>query len=284
MQPILCRWLGVAGLEFKVDGFTLLIDPFFTRPGKAAVIAGARVRANKELSTRYAPNADAVLITHPHYDHLMDVPDILRRTSAPAYGSPNVCKLLELQDIAEKYLTCLKVGDRFQVGPFAVEVFPARHTRIPFSRWLNGPLPAHLLKKRGSAPARQLRLSDYRMDTCFSFRIQVSGQALLVGNHPVAVDGLFLSPYHAGSYMETLLRTGHPRWIVPIHWEDFMRPLTRPLRPMLLTPAQGLKPTFPPVGRIDLDEFARQAARILPGTNVIVPEIFKEFELPSGPG
>ena len=38
------RWLGVAGLEFTYEGYTLLVDPHFTRPGKLAVLANLRVR------------------------------------------------------------------------------------------------------------------------------------------------------------------------------------------------------------------------------------------------
>src|SRR5512143_2910846 len=98
-MSITYRWLGVAGLEFTCDAYTLLIDPFFTRPGKAAVLAGRRVLADARLVARHVPRADAVLITHPHYDHLLDVPEVLRQTNAPAFGSPNTQSLLALNGI-----------------------------------------------------------------------------------------------------------------------------------------------------------------------------------------
>ena len=42
------RWLGVAGIELKVNGEILLIDPFFTRPPAWRMWFG-RVSANHKL-------------------------------------------------------------------------------------------------------------------------------------------------------------------------------------------------------------------------------------------
>src|SRR5512146_3140073 len=110
-MSITYRWLGVAGLEFVSDGYTLLIDPFFTRPGKAAVLVGRRVAANAALVAMHAPHADAVLVTHPHYDHLLDVPEILNRTTARAFGSPNTCALLAYHGIQPQQINAIQVGD-----------------------------------------------------------------------------------------------------------------------------------------------------------------------------
>ncbi len=275
-MSITYRWLGVAGLEFTFDRYTLLIDPFFTRPGKAAVLAGRRVMANSRLVARHVPRADAVLVTHPHYDHLLDVPEVLRQTNALAFGSPNTRALLALHGIPHNQMNVIQVGDRFALGPFTVEVFPSRHTRIPFARWLNGSLPARLQNGAAHLP---LRLSDYRMDACYSFNIRVDGRILQVGKHPVSADALFLSPYGSDHLLDSTLLAVQPRWIIPIHWDDFTRPLSRPLRPMLLTPAQGLRPVIPPIRRLDLNRFSRLVQQILPEAEVQIPEIFTAYKI-----
>jgi L-ascorbate metabolism protein UlaG (beta-lactamase superfamily) len=64
------RWLGHSAFTFTHDGTTLLIDPFLTGNPAAAVSA-------EEVQ------ADAVLLTHGHADHLGDTVDIARRTGAP---------------------------------------------------------------------------------------------------------------------------------------------------------------------------------------------------------
>jgi len=268
------RWLGVAGLEFTYQNYTLLIDPFFTRPGMAAVLAGRRVTANGGLVTRHINRADAVLVTHPHYDHLLDVPEVMRQTAARAFGSPNTCTLLKLHGVPAGHVHAIQVGDCLDLGPFEIEVYPNDHTRIPFSRWLNGPLSSDLQNGHTRLP---LRLSDYRMDVCFSFNIRVAGLSLLIGKHPVPANVLFISPYSAQKALDTILHAIRPQWIVPIHWDDFTRPLSLPLRPMLCTPAQGLRPIFPPVRRLDLGNFSRMVQRILPEVQVRSPEIFQTY-------
>jgi L-ascorbate metabolism protein UlaG (beta-lactamase superfamily) len=267
------RWLGAAGLAFQAGGRTLLIDPFFTRPPVRALLALERVRPDPALVARHAPPADYVLVTHAHYDHLLDVPEVLRLTGARAYGSANTCDLLALHGLPAARLTAIRPGDRLALGPFAVEVFPARHTHTPLDRWINGPLPDHLKRERSRLP---LRLIDYRMDDCFSFRIQAGGQTLLVGNHPVPAGLLFLSPYHPDGRLGALLAAARPRLVAPIHWDDFTRPLSRPLRPMLVSRRQGLA-GWPPVRRLDLAAFARQVKAILPEAHVLAPELFKEY-------
>lgn len=273
------RWLGVAGLELVAQGYTLLIDPFFTRPGKAAVLTGARVRSNTALAERYAPRADAVLVTHPHYDHMLDVPGILQRTGVKAYGSPNVCTLLRMQSIPDGQVDCIHPGDHLSLGPFAIEVYPAWHTPIPLARWFNGTLPPQPAVSR-DGPAlhrpRPLRLSDYRMDVSYSFRIQVDGKTLLVGNYPVPAEVLFFAPYQPAQVLDATLRGVLPRYIVPIHWDDFMRPLSRPLRPILLTRAYGLaRRGLLPVRRLNLADFTRYVSEMLPETEVLVPQMFE---------
>jgi hypothetical protein len=117
------------------------------------------------------------------------------------------------------------------------------------------------------------------MDACYSFNLLVGGRVLQVGKHPVAADAVFLSPYGSERSLTTALHSIRPRCVIPIHWDDFTRPLSRPLRPMLLTPAQGLSPIIPPVRRLDLTQFSRFIRRILPEAEVRIPEIFETYHI-----
>jgi hypothetical protein len=76
--------------------------------------------------------------------------------------------------------------------------------------------------------------------------------------------------------LKRTLHAVNPRRVVLNHWDDFTRPLSQPLRPMLATRVQGLT-GWPPIRRLDPAAFARQVQALLPAVEVLVPEIFREY-------
>jgi L-ascorbate metabolism protein UlaG (beta-lactamase superfamily) len=271
-MEICYRWLGVAGLEFTADGYSLLIDPFFTRPGKLALLSGKRVRPDAKLIAQHITSADAILVTHAHYDHLLDVPEVMHQTGARAYGTANTCDVLALHNISVEKVERIGSGDHLSLGPFEVDVFPAIHTRIPFQRLLNGPLEKRLLVR----PHLPLRLMDYRMDTCLSFHIRTGDRAFLVGNHPVPADVLFIAPYNKGRPVDEAVKVINPRQVVLIHWDDFTRSISSPLLSMPVTPIQGPRAGRRMLGRIDMEAVVKQMERKLPGARVIIPQLLQK--------
>ena len=87
------RWLATAGIELRVHGRIVLIDPFFSRFPLWKMWFG-RVCVDHDLVAVKIQSCDSVLVTHAHWDHIMDVPDVVHNTGALAYGSPNCCQLL----------------------------------------------------------------------------------------------------------------------------------------------------------------------------------------------
>ena len=94
------RWLGTGGIELVVNDQVLLIDPYFTRFPLRKLVLG-RVRPNRALIGDTIKHSDYVLLSHAHFDHLMDVPDMVRNTGAVAIGSPNSCRLCSSNPIEE---------------------------------------------------------------------------------------------------------------------------------------------------------------------------------------
>lgn len=265
------RWLGVAGIEIKANEQILVIDPFVTRPPFKRMWWG-RVRSDATLATATVPHGDFVLVTYAHWDHVMDVPAVIDQTKATAYGSPNTCQLLAILGVPEEHLHEIKTGDQLTLGTFQVEVFPAEHGLVLGRTFATGSLAPNLLPP--------LRMRDYRIDACFSFLIKVGGLRFLdwsskqVDSAPSA-DVLFVKPLQDRAYYEVLLSMVQPRVVIPIHWDDFMRPLSQPIRPMLKPPRLA----FPPLARVDLTAFRQLIKRIAPQTQVFLPEIFRLYEL-----
>ncbi len=265
------RWLGVAGIELRATRQTLVIDPFVSRPPLKRMWWG-RVRSDAELAAKTVPQADFVLVTHAHWDHVMDVPAVIDKTGAITYGSLNTCQLLSILGVTEEHLHEIKAGDQLTLGRFQVEVIPAEHGLALGRHFATGSLASNLQPP--------LRIRDYRMDDCFSFFIEVEGLRFLdwsserVDAAPLA-DVLFVKPLREQAYYEALLKLVRPRVIFPIHWDNFMRPLSQPLRPMLKPPRLA----FPPFERANLTAFGQMIQRIAPQIRVLLPEIFQLYEL-----
>jgi hypothetical protein len=252
------RWLGVAGVELIADGQVLALDPFFTRPTLKELLHP--LNPHPALAVERLPECQHVLVTHSHYDHLLDVPDVLRHTGAIAYGSPNTCQLLSLLGIPASQLHERHVGESLSLGAFEVQVIAGRHSWIPLGAWFNAPL------RPGLQPP--LRALDYRMDVCLGYLITVLGTRLLVcAAEPRPADVVFAVAQEPRQYYRRLLAGAQPRTFVAIHWDNFTRPLNLPLR-RLRRP-----------GRLTLEQLTGLAHHILPGMNVIIPEIFREYVL-----
>ncbi len=265
------RWLGVAGIELRANGQTLLIDPFLTRFPLWRMWFG-RIRPDRKRIAEQISHCDFVLATHTHWDHLMDVPEVMRNTGAMAWGSPHTCRLLAAQAVETGRIREIGAGDKLTLGKFQVEVLPAEHLTLLGLPVLSGPLPPHLQPP--------LRASDYRMDRCFSFLIHVAGQRLLdwCSVHPgpaAPADVLFARPYQTRPFFESLLRDVRPRLVIPTHWDNFFRPLSKPVRPMFKPPRWA----WPPLQRVNLARFKRMVEQITPGVQVFTPKRFQVYDL-----
>jgi L-ascorbate metabolism protein UlaG (beta-lactamase superfamily) len=259
------RWLGANGMEFTCQGQTLVVDPFFTRPTLWQSLV-SRPLPDESLGKAHLPLADHILITHAHHDHLMDVPAILRRTGANAYGSANSCALLRLLGSADGQVCQVSIGEHLSLGTFEVDVLPNQHVRTPIDHWITGQLRPNLKPP--------LRLVDYRMDVCFSYLIHAGGRRLLVGLAATKAEVFFVQAYPQVEQTASWLAGLNPKKVVLVHWDDFFRPLSRPLRPSLCLPTRKA-----PLKRLDILGYARHLRELLPGVKVLIPGLFSACDV-----
>jgi L-ascorbate metabolism protein UlaG (beta-lactamase superfamily) len=264
-ERIWFRWLGVGGIELRASSQILAIDPFFTRPSFWQMWF-QRVEPNRQAIAENLPECNFILVTHAHWDHIMDVPQIIENTRAIALGSLNVCKLLKALGTPQNQIREIAAGDALSLGPFNTQVLASAHTSTPIDKFINGPVRSDIRPP--------LRLFDYRMDTCFSFLVRIGDLRLLCREHPTAADVLFAAPFT--SYGDqVLMREVKPRIFFPIHWDDFFSPLSKPIRPMFQPPTL----TMPPLKRIDTAQLKRSIESFVPETKVIIPKMFQPYLL-----
>lgn len=260
------RWLGVAGLEVQLNNEILLIDPFLSRPNLGQILFYPLTSDGRLLAERL-PRCDHILVTHAHYDHLMDVPAIVEMTNATVYGSPNTYQLLEICGVPKNQLKMISPQDHFQAGSYLIQTLPAKHLSIPGFK--AGPLTPDL-----KSP---LKAKDYRMDFCYSFLIQAGAVRLLDwrsenGGNAVPAEVLFVGPVGSQSNFNFLINTVQPKIVIPVHWDNFLRPLSKPIQAFPRCPGW----LFASSQRENLSNWIEQ---ISPHTQVVIPDIFSLYNL-----
>lgn len=235
-------FLGVSTL-LVTDGETaLMTDGFFSRPGLAASLLG-RVAPDPDAISRGlalagASRLDAVFVVHSHYDHAMDAPEVARRTGALLVGSESTRNVARGAGFDDARFRLVRSGEPMDFGRFRVTMIRSKH--FPHGMAM-GEITAPLVP-----PARA---SDYLEGGSYSVLVEHPDGALLVQGSAGWEDGalagrradvVLLGVGGLGSrdrsYMDAYWRevveaTGARR-VVPIHWDDFTRPLGEPLVPM----------------------------------------------------
>jgi L-ascorbate metabolism protein UlaG (beta-lactamase superfamily) len=228
-------YLGVNGYQFEASGHALLVDPYFTRVGLAAVALQQRIRPNEAqiaFGLQYVrPQVDAVLVTHAHFDHLLDVPEIMHRTHAKLIAAETAANLTISCGIDRNRCFVVQPGSTRVVGPWRIRVFPATHDRIL------GWLPFRGTKTQpGTCPAKA---SDWRLGEPMAFFIEANGKRIYIdsGGTPevlppvqiASVDLAILGVALADSRQRfrAAIDRLHPKYVLPSHQDDFFAPVER---------------------------------------------------------
>lgn len=233
LDELAVRWLGTAGFELRSAGATVLIDPFFSRPALARVLTRPLVPDAAALD-RYMRGVDAVFVGHSHYDHLLDAPAIARRTGARFFGSEASVRIARLAGVPADRLRALAAGAGVTVGDLEIRAIASSHSRLFTQCLVGGAMPDH-----AHLP---LRFFEYKNDRVFGFRIAWRGRTVYhngsadlddgaARGEPVdlllqCIAGWTVSP----RLFERLGAALSPSAILPMHHDDYFRPLDAPFR------------------------------------------------------
>jgi L-ascorbate metabolism protein UlaG (beta-lactamase superfamily) len=232
------------------------------------------LRPDGEAIRRYTPRADAIIVGHTHFDHVLDVPKIAQRTGARVFGSRSAAALCRAAGVPEERIEVIEAAGWGaqpvvrDVGPFVLRFVPSEHSRLFFGRV---PFPGEIADC-GQVP---VRLAGYRCGAVFGVEIRVAGRTLyhlgsaeLVDAHVDTrnVDLLLLcvAGWTAGRDLpERIMRRLGPGAVLLSHWDDFLRPMGKPARAL---PAVGLS-------RL-VDRLARAAPSVRVGTVPILGDVW----------
>ncbi len=228
------EWLGTAGFRLSLEGTTVLIDPYLTRLPLRSLLGRRAALPDEAVVAARAPGADAVLIGHAHFDHVLDAPLIARRSGARVYGSRSTARLMALHGLSERMVE-VEPYRVYPIGPFEVTFVPSAHARLVLG--VAVPMDGDITCEHLDAMSAR----DYGCGQVYGIHIRAGGFTLYHQGSAEMVDeavrhrgvDLLLAAIagrgFSRRYLERAIRRLEPRVVVPHHHDDFFRPLDRPM-------------------------------------------------------
>jgi L-ascorbate metabolism protein UlaG (beta-lactamase superfamily) len=251
------QWLGTAGFRIRHRRKVLLIDPYLTRNERATPL--------QRLSPADLADADFIFISHGHFDHLYDVPEIVEVSGATVHCNVTAAGTLRGRGVPGSRLKVVSGGESLDFGGFTVSVAPCRHIRFDAKLILNT-VPGVLrdikvLKRFDRMPAGTVLTTAFHFEGLSvmhmgSMGLTPQGAAAL----GLGVPDILMLPLQGHSDIcrraAAVTAAVRPRVVIPQHHDDFCPPISR---------------------TIDLEPFRRTLAQLLPECSYYEPEMNREF-------
>ncbi len=235
-------WMGVSTLLVEDGSTAVLTDGFFSRPGLRDValrrLHPSAERIDEALTRAGIDRLAAVLPVHTHFDHALDSAVVAGRTGARLVGGESAANIARGQGLPEDRIVIAEPGTIQEFGSFGVTLLESEH--CPPDRF-PGTITEPVVP-----PAKA---SAFRCGEAWSTLVhhRPSDRRLLIqgsaGFRPGALDGHRADVAYLGvgqlgvqprgyleQYWQETVRTVGARRVVLIHWDDFFRPLSAPLR------------------------------------------------------
>ena len=221
------KWFASATITFSAEGRTLLFDPFL--PWNKAV---------ESFDMAQLAAADDILITHGHFDHLIDVPRVIADGKALVYCSPEAAASLHREGVAKDRIKIVNPGDTFTLGPFHVRVLKGKH--IVFDRKLL--LKTFISPRMFIYPRNMYRMlretPKYPAGQVLVYELMVKDKKILhfgslnadnTENYPIGVDIMTL-PFQGRSdinkYALEFVQSFKPEMLYLHHFDDTFPPIS----------------------------------------------------------
>ena len=225
------RWLGVAGVMITDGSNTLLFDPVITKPELSHWLFNHELKPDEtqvrqKLASWGVQHAQALFISHTHFDHASDAGMVAHITGATTFGGPSLERVLKHQAPKARFIT---VHDQafIQVGKFTVRFFQRRHA--PIIQWLDW----HFLEGEVS-PEFAGRFWQFMGGETWSFLVEHPEGSVLVDQGSRFVEAFRpyagkIKTYFMGvankksieAVLEENLAIMKPALVIPVHFDFF---------------------------------------------------------------
>ncbi|MGZ8812500.1 MAG: MBL fold metallo-hydrolase [Mycobacterium sp.] len=240
--PLTVTWAGVTTLLIDDGESAVMTDGFFSRPSLAEVglrsLSPSAPRIDGSLAHIGVQRLVAVMPVHTHFDHAMDTAVIAERTGAKVVGGTSARQVGRGHGLPDDRLVVVTPGEPITLGAYDVTLIESEH--CPPDRF-----PGVITEP----VAPPVRASAYKCGEAWSTLVhhRPSDRRLLIigsaGFVPGALAGQRADVVYLGvgqlgvqperyliDYWAQAVRAVGARRVVLTHWDDFFRPLHKPLR------------------------------------------------------
>ena len=240
---MIVTFFGTTTLLFDDGKDQIFFDAHMTRPSLMKYIFGSAPTdkdvVDAQLAMNHVDRLKAIFISHTHHDHVMDAPYIAGKTGAMIYGSSSAMNVARGGDIAEDKLVEFEKNGTYEVGGYKIKVIPSLHSKPTI---INNDLWQTI-----DEPLRQpSRLRNYKEGGSYDFYVEAEGKKIMIRPSFNYIEGqmdgykadvLFLGvaglqkadeKTEEKFFFETIEKL-EPKLVVPLHWDNFFSPLTKPV-------------------------------------------------------
>jgi L-ascorbate metabolism protein UlaG (beta-lactamase superfamily) len=294
------RWFGTACFEVVVGDRVLLLDQHYARSVR-----------NRSLGfdVTEVTRADALLVGHPHYDHVSDTVQVARQTGAPAVIAPRGADyllgaglksqevvpvtglgegdLLSFRDLTVRALHGFH-GEAHLDEPLTKAVAEVQAAQAALDALLLPPVSAEELAAGEAIFARGLLIPEVLTEETLTYVIEVDGFKIVYRDSGGKLSDEETAYFGAnpGCDIAIVSINGRPYWQQDI--DDVFLPIVELYQPKVLIPAHhdalcGMLPGAEQLKRIFVDvatELLKERVHaVLPGTATVQPGLVEPIRI-----
>ncbi len=230
------KWLLTAGFEIITDNYRILIDPYISRPRNAI----PQLETTTFLGLKHS---DAIFMSHGHFDHAFDVPELVKNSKTKVYCSKPTKKMFVRKfNVNPKNVVEVEAGQIHEFEPdFKVKVIKSKHIRFNSKLILKKLFSGSLSKTKKLTGMSTLELLKYKKGRVFGYLFEFSNgkKMFSMGSGGYYKDELeklpkdidiFLAPVAGREDCDKVLakcaNIFKPKMIIPHHYDDFFPPIS----------------------------------------------------------
>lgn len=188
-------WYGHAAIGIETSGYHILVDPYFTGNPLASITAGQ-------------VNADFIMVSHGHSDHMGDTVAIAKRTGATVISNAEIAKWLGNQGIST-HAQHIGGGHRYPFG-FVKLTIACHGSGLPDGSY-------------GGNPAGFLLTSEAGVKIYLACDTGLFGDMRLIGEEGIDLAALPIGDNYTMGPDDALraVKLIQPKHVLPIHYNTW---------------------------------------------------------------